>query len=527
MRALTIRKEIRREDTRPCKIPCLVEPLQLLQRSQLPQLQHSPQLPAQRVHPVQHIYPAPRLHPALHFHSAPLRPKRKGFLNSHSPHLRCYYCKNRTPRGYSARSAEAAICGSRWNYYLSYGKTIPDHSHLEHLVVPVTTGMLNNSHNGAETSGEPNACGVGRQIYFSLDSHAVGYHSHAPVAAQAGQDYWSCFQPTGQWAAAAYVPAGNYAVQTTDGSAAHQHAATEVILASAITIAVPTQTAHAQATAMNGGAAYPQATRHETETAGTGGVQAQAGASTAGSFSSALTSSSILGSTHMPHVQHGSWHHDSWQYGGSQTSWSGSASTPQAGAGGRKAGAVESPVPATATGACARAVPHDVETAGAGTWDVTVQAGVPAQAVFSSSSMSSTHVQHGSWHHGSGHQGNGHATSGSGGGVSAAAIETWTGVSGPALVSQLPVMDVTLAISYNPLSQLSYMPTYQVGIDSAGAPAQILAAAGMSALQWGMAVEAAVAGTMSGGTGLQVGHADSQKRGFMPKVVQAADAMPE
>ena len=80
----------------------------------------------------------------------------KAYLDSHSMWRRCYYAKNRTARGYSARNAEAAICGMRWNYYVSFGK----HIHLaaaEERHANATTGghMRSIQHNtAAENAGD-------------------------------------------------------------------------------------------------------------------------------------------------------------------------------------------------------------------------------------------------------------------------------------------------------------------------------------------------------------------------------------
>jgi hypothetical protein len=96
--------------------------------------------------------------------------------------------------------------------------------------------------------------------------------------------------------------------------------------------------------------------------------------------------------------------------------------------------------------------------------------------------------------------------------------------------AQTRQMDISLNISYDPMSQLSYRPTYQVGTynaTQAPAGAQIVPATLIFASQWNN-IAAPQGGAAANPQRKEVGYYGSGRRKFVSlKVAQAADAVPE
>ncbi len=88
-------------------------------------------------------------------------------------------------------------------------------------------------------------------------------------------------------------------------------------------------------------------------------------------------------------------------------------------------------------------------------------------------------------------------------------------------------MDISLAIAYNPLSQLSYVPTYQVGAYAPSFAAAQISPAAISFEPQGFSA-AAPQGTTAAVRQQEIGYFGSEKRkAVVLKVAQAADAVPE
>lgn len=118
-------------------------------------------------------------------HVAPLRPRYSGFLTSHSPHRRYYYCKNKTSKGFGGRSAEAVICGTRWNFYLSHGRTLPHIAPEERHAVPIASGLLRNvEHRGGEKGGNRHGH-AGRRMWNVPAAGAITFRFSAGMQAAA------------------------------------------------------------------------------------------------------------------------------------------------------------------------------------------------------------------------------------------------------------------------------------------------------------------------------------------------------
>lgn len=128
---------------------------------------------------------------------APPRPRYAGFLTSHSPHRRYYYCQNRTARGFGGRSAEAVICGSRWNFYLAHGRTLPHFTPPEHHAVPIAGGL---------------SAGVAHR---KRERHERSRGHHAPAASASVSFSFA----SGAQAAAAVAQPAACTIQAADGSA--------------------------------------------------------------------------------------------------------------------------------------------------------------------------------------------------------------------------------------------------------------------------------------------------------------------
>ncbi|MDD5340141.1 MAG: hypothetical protein PHV13_02740 [Candidatus ainarchaeum sp.] len=205
----------------------------------------------------------------------------KAYLDSHSMWRRCYYAKNRTARGYSARNAEAAICGMRWNYYVSFGK----HIHLaaaEERHANATTGghMRNVSHNTAtENANEVHEYRYACAAQDTGVAQAAGSTYAMAYVMQGAPAYGQMAQAPAGGTVAAAENCGCVALQAAEGNARPASYATQGSVGAGNTqqagfsVHVPQQAGaspaghhqhhwHATAGAAWQGSGAPQAQRH-------------------------------------------------------------------------------------------------------------------------------------------------------------------------------------------------------------------------------------------------------------------------
>ncbi len=148
--------------------------------------------------------------PAMASHSIRGSKSPRAFLDSHSMWKRCYYTKLRVARGFGARSAEAAICGMRWNYFLSFGKNIHLAAGEERHTGAITNGLLRNATHNTATENNNDAY----EYRHAIAAQAAG-STHA--ATHAMQSAPAC----GQMAQAAAGGAWAAAENPGEGHAAH------------------------------------------------------------------------------------------------------------------------------------------------------------------------------------------------------------------------------------------------------------------------------------------------------------------
>jgi len=99
----------------------------------------------------------------------------KAFLSSRHMSNRCYYAKYVAARGRGARSAEAAICGSRWNHYLETGMHTPHFRPHEHFRVAIVSGLMANL---AQSTGDTNwAHGAGLGYAWQSQGQSAYWHA--------------------------------------------------------------------------------------------------------------------------------------------------------------------------------------------------------------------------------------------------------------------------------------------------------------------------------------------------------------